>query len=177
MTFQSTAVDTIAVFDSNFNQVFQAARPMKCTARPIARLMEHPLETGQIISDYKIIMPVEVTLPLIVASDVYRDIYAEIYNLMAKSELLMVQTRATNFSNMLISEMPDEERPDMFDVIMIELHLKQVLLVEAASNFSPADGTQVNTQNSGQQSSSPVTLPNNSATNNEQVIKSQFATA
>lgn len=174
MTFLSTFIDTVAVFDSNFNQVFQNARPMKCQARPSIRSMDHPLETGQIISDYKITMPVDVMLPVIVTSEFYKDVYAEIYNLMNTSELLVVQTRASNFINMIITDMPDEERPDMFDVITIELRLKQVLLVQAKSNFAPADPAKVNTQNSGQQSPTPAPLPANSTTNQPQVIKSQF---
>lgn len=172
MSQLSTSLDTIAVFDDSFNQVFQNARPMKCTVKPTSMLMKHPTESGQIISDYKILLPVDIVLPLVVSSQYYRDVYAEINNLYSTSELLTVQTRVSSFSNMVILEMPDEERADMFDVIMIELHLEQVLIVQSTSNFAPADPTQANTQNSGQQSSTPVTLPTNSQTNNPQVIQS-----
>lgn len=168
--------DTIAVFDGSFNQVFQNARPMKCTVRPTSKIMEHPLETGQIISDYKIILPVEITIPFVVNSIYYRDIYAQITNLFSISELLIVQTRASVYSNMVITELPDEERPDMFDVIMIELHMKQVLLVQTTSNFAPANPAQANTQNNGQQSATPAVLPANSTTNNNQVIPPQINT-
>ena len=136
--------------------------------------MEHPLETGQIISDYKITLPIEITLPLVVPSEYYKDIYAQIFNLLDTSTLLTVQTRASNFTNMFIVEMPEEERPDMFDVIMIELHLKQVLLVAANSNFAPANPTQSDTVQSGQQNATTTTLPNNSVTNNPTAIKTQI---
>lgn len=157
---------------TDFVQVFPNARPMKCTVRPTSKIMEHPLETGQLISDYKIILPVEITLPLVISSQYYKDTYAEINNLFATSELLFVQTRASVYNNMVITEIPDEERSDMFDVIMMELHLKQVLLVQAISNFAPADPTQADTQSSGQQSATPTTLPTNSTTNNQQVVSS-----
>jgi len=166
--------DNVALFDSNYNQVLLNAIPMKSLTHPSSRIMEHPLETGQIISDYKIILPVEIVIPFIITAQYYRDTYAEITNLYNNSELLVVQTRVSIYSNMVITELPDEERPDMFDVITLELHMKQVLLVQAASNFSPADPTQVNTQNSGQQSATPTTLPSNSTTNNPKVVQTQF---
>lgn len=174
MTAFNTLIDTVAIFDSNFNQVFPDARPMKCTVRPSARIMEHPLENGQIIADYKIILPREIIQPLIVSSDVYKDVYAEINNLFETAELLTVQTRVSNFTNMVIEKMPHEERPDMFDVVTIELSLKQVVLVQPVSNFAPANPTKVDTQNNGQQNATTAPLPANSPTNNPQAVKSQF---
>ena len=176
MSYQSTSVDTVAVFDSNYNQLFPNARPLKANVKTVVKPMEHPLETGQIISDYKITLPIEIIIPFVVSSQYYRATYAQIANLLATSELLTVQTRASSFTNMFIVEMPEEESPDMFDAIKIELHLKQVLLVQAASNFSPADPTQADTVNSGQQSPSATTLPANSNTNSQAVIAPQINT-
>lgn len=161
---------------TDFVQVFPNARPMKCVVRPMSKVMDHPLETGQIISDYKILLPVEVSLQLIVSSQFYKDTYAEISNLYSTSELLTVQTRASVVKDTIIMEMPDEERPDMFDVINIELKLKQVFIVQSASNFSPANPVQTDTQNNGQQSSIlGFALPANSMTNNPAVVKTEIA--
>ena len=177
-TIPSANIDTIAVFDSNFTQVFQSARPMRDEVKPRAKIMDHPLETGQIISDYKITLPTEIAIILFIPSDVYRDTYQEIWNLWQQSETLTVQTRVASYGNMIISEQPHEEKSDIYDAIIMTIRFRQVLTPSQSAPFVPADPTQADTQAVGQQSSQIVTVVpgQNTSTfaNNGQISTPQY---
>ena len=154
---QSAGLDTIAVFNG-FDQVFENARPLRDDVIPRSKVMDHPLETGQIVSDYKITLPTEIIIVFIVSISYYRDTYQEIWNLWQQSTLLTVQTRVASFGNMIIAEQPHEENSEMFDAIKITLKFRQVLTPSQAPNFQPADPTQANTQSIGQQAPTTTTV-------------------
>ena len=152
----STSLDIVGVFDSDFTQVFMQARPVYASVRPEARLMDHPLETGQIITDYKVILPLEIEYRVVLPSPYTRDLYEEIWNLWQNSELLTVQTKARNYTNMVIASPPHEEKTDYFDALPMTIRFRQAQLVQAVTTYAPADPTQANTQSLGDQNSYTV---------------------
>ncbi len=146
--------DDVAVFNAEFRQVFQYARPMNARIRPRSHILDHPLETGEPVSDHKVILPLEIDLMLMATAENYRDVYAEIASLFATSELLSVQSRASTYENMVIAEMPHEERPELFDVLPISLRMRAVKFVAAEANFAPADPVQSDKKPLGEQAPS-----------------------
>jgi hypothetical protein len=154
-------LDIVGVFDDSFNQVFAEARPVRAFPRPSARLMDHPLETGQIVSDYKVILPVELQMELILPSPFSRDLYAEIWQLWQQSELLTVQTKASSYPNMIIAEIPHEETPEKYDALPMTIRFRQVQVVTSVTSYAPADPTQANTQNLGNQNAYTVNYATN----------------
>jgi hypothetical protein len=101
--------------------------------------MEHPLETGAVITDHRIILPVMIDLSIILASDDYQSVYQQIKALYTRGELLTVQTRVDSFASMLIEKMPHDESPDMLDGVMLGLSLKEALFVQPQySKLSPS---------------------------------------
>lgn len=146
-----SSADVVGVFDTNFNQQFPNARPLRASIRQNSRPMEHPLETGQIITDYRIILPIEVEIPFMVAPEFYRDTYQQIQNLFLTTQLLMVQTLSDLYQNMIIAEMPHEESPSFFNSLRMVVRFKQVQVVQSQTSFAPADPLNSNTQNSGTQ--------------------------
>ncbi len=153
--------DAVGVFDQNFNQQFPNARPLKATIRRNARAMEHPVESGQIITDYRIILPVEIEFPVMVAPQYYADTYQQIRSLFLNSTLLTVITLSDVYQSMIITEIPDEESPDYFNTLIMAMRFKQVQQVSPSSTpstaYSPADPTQTNTQSNGVQNPSNLT--------------------
>lgn len=137
--YPAASQDEVAVFNADFRQVFQFARPMNARVRPRSHILDHPLETGEPVSDHKVVLPVEIDLMLMATAENYRDVYAEIASLFATSELLSVQSRASTYENMVIAEMPHEERPDLFDVLPISLRMRAIKFVAAEANYAPAD--------------------------------------
>lgn len=146
------SVDVVGVLDQSFTQLFPAARPMRLAVRENSRTMEHPLETGQIISDYKIILPIEIDILFMVPAADYRNTYQQIKGQFITSQKLTVQTKSASYGNMIIAEMPHEEKPEIFDSLLINLHFKQIQIVQPSPDFAPADPTQANTQALGEQS-------------------------
>lgn len=155
MTAQMTPTgsqDVVAVLNSSFTQVFAKARAIKATIVRASKAMEHPLETGATVTDHRIILPVNIELSLILASEDYRAVYQQVRDLFNKGDLLTVQTRVDSFTSMLIEKMPHDETPDMMDGVALALSLKEAQFVQP--QFSPlrvAQPKDTNTTKRGQQ--------------------------
>lgn len=130
--------DQVAVFDQNFQQVFPTASTIKLAVTKDKKVMEHPVETGVVITDHVIINPVEIELALILKPSDYRSVYQQIEQLFKASTLLTVQSKAASYQNLLISAMPSDEDADMFDAIAVALRLHQVQYVTAQFGTLPA---------------------------------------
>lgn len=147
----SAAVDIVGVFNSEtLAQVFESARPTRCQVRETSKTMEHPIETGALIGDHRIINQVEIFLPLIIPSRFFSPAYNEIKNLYNNATLLSVQTKTAVYQNMFIVDLPHEESPDIYDAITMVLHLKEVFFVGNTAIYSPEDPQNTDTVNGGQ---------------------------
>lgn len=123
-------VDVVGVFDNDtFDQLFSTARPMKANVTRQQKIMDHPIELGSLVSDFAIILPVEIELSMLLTGSEYEAMYQEIKLYWSTQTLVSVQTKADTFSNMLIQAMPHEETPEMFDVIPLALKLREVQMV------------------------------------------------
>lgn len=147
----TAAVDTVAVFTQDFEQLFKAARAMKAVVKEQAKLMEHPVENGSIITDHRIVLPVEIELTLILTSDDYRQVYKSIRQYYLNGTLLVVQTRSDIYKNQMIESMPHEEDTTQYDVLPLILNLKQVQFAQAQYGVVPQNPTNANTVERGAQ--------------------------
>lgn len=127
----SFANDQVAIFTQDFDQVFRQARSIKAVVKETAKVMEHPVETGAVITDHRIINPIEIELSMILQAVDYRDVYRNIKQAYLNATLLIVQTKSDTYFNQMISSLPHEEDPSMYDTIAIALSLKQVLFTSA----------------------------------------------
>lgn len=127
----TASADVVAIFDQNFAQLFELARPIKATVKEDSKLMEHPLETGATITDHTIILPTEIELSLIPTRGEYRDVYQRIRQSFKNRDLLVVQTKTGVYDNLVIQSVPHEEDPEQFDTIAIALKLREVQFVAA----------------------------------------------
>jgi hypothetical protein len=117
-----------------------------------SKAMEHPLETGATITDHRIILPVNIELAMILASEDYAAVYQQVRDLFKRGELLTVQTRVDSFPSMLIEKMPHDETPEMFDGVALALSLKEAQFVQPQfSALKVAKPKDSNTTNRGQQ--------------------------
>lgn len=129
----NASADVVAVFDDGFNQVFADGRPIKANVNEYSKVMEHPVETGIVITDHIVEQPTEIELSVFLISkgniQDYRSVYQQIKQLKKSGTLLTVQTRTDSYPNMIITDMPHDESPDMFDAIMVAIKLRSVILV------------------------------------------------
>ena len=145
------AVDQVAVFTQDFTQVFRTARPLKCVVKEQTKLMEHPVETGIIITDHRIVLPIEIELTLLLASSDYQEVYENIKQYYLNGTLLVVQTRSDIYTNQLIESMPHEEDPNQYNIIPLVLNLKQVIFVTPQYGVIPKQPSNGNTVKRGTQ--------------------------
>lgn len=123
-------VDVVGLFDNdNFEQILQTARPTKADIIRQQKIMDHPIETGAIVSDFAILLPVVVELQMLLTGEEYQSIYQDIKAYYATRTFIVVQTKADTFGNMIIESMPSEETVDMFDAIPLTLRLREIQLV------------------------------------------------
>jgi hypothetical protein len=157
------AQDTVAVYTQDFTQVFRDARAIKAVVKEQAKVMEHPVESGAIITDHRIILPTEIELSLILTPATYRETYDQINQYYLEGTLLIVQTRSGIYLNQLIYSMPHEEDTNLFNTITLALGLKQVQFVTAQYTTTPRNPKNTNTTQRGAQQSTATTEPQNSA--------------
>lgn len=130
----------INVFTQNgFTPIFANAIPMRASVRETSRVMEYPVETGATLSDHHIINPINIELQMLVAAANYSSTYGQIRNAFINATALSVQTRTGIYKNLIIADMPHDENPDMFDAIMISLHLREAILVVPNSSTQPSN--------------------------------------
>lgn len=160
-------VDIVGVYNQDsMTQVFGNARPAKASVRETSKLLNHPAETGVILSDHKVILQNEINIPMVIDSRYWSSTYQQIRNAWLNSTKLAVQTRTGVYRNMVIQNMPHEEDADMFDVITLGLNLKEVqffapLTIASGnqpSNYVPLNPVNNNTVLRGLQSTAiPLT--------------------
>ena len=157
----SLSSDVVGIFDSNsFQQVFAQARPMRAQIRETSKVMDHPAETGVVLSDHHIINPTEIDMQMIIPAQYFSSTYVQIRTAWTNATKLNVQTKTGTYRNMVIQDMPHEEDPDKFDVISLFLRFKEIIYqVPTAvagqnmpANYSPINPLNSNTAQNGLQS-------------------------
>lgn len=153
--------DVLGVFDSDFRQVFQNARPMRARIKETVEMMKHPLETGATIIDHRIILPVEIEILVILLPDDYRSTYEQIRAYRRDGTKLMVQTKATTYLDMVITDIPHEEEPGMYNTISMGIKFEEAQYVQARYDTLPPsqvrDPANASTKQRGQQQTTEAT--------------------
>lgn len=153
----SFATDVVAVFTQDYTQVFREARAIKAVVKEQSKVMEHPVESGAVITDHRIILPTEIDLSLILSSVNYQSVYNVIKQYYLNATLLVVQTRSGVYTNQLITALPHEEDPTMYAALTVALSLKQVIIVTAQYGVVPKNPKNNNRVNRGIQQGKPAT--------------------
>jgi hypothetical protein len=134
--------DVVGVLDQeSFTQIFPEARPMKAFIRETSRVMEHPLESGAMIADHKIIDPRTIELLMVVTAADFAGAFQQIRTAWLEGTLLTVQTKAAVYQNMIIQNLPREEDPEKFDITTIALQMKEVIFALEGGTTSTSSVT------------------------------------
>lgn len=160
----SRAVDVVAILGPGFSPLFSLARPLTATVFEDAKLMEHPLETGASIADHIVFEPVEIELPMVLVGEVeYRQTYAAIKSAFRAGSLLTVMTRSGSYSDMVITSMPHDERPNSFNALEMNVRLRHAVFVTPKTTSLPAskvsDPKQASTIKKGGQQTTAASAP------------------
>ncbi len=116
-------------------QVFEDARPMRVQVSEPSKYMNHPLEDATIVTDHRIILPVEITISFILRPENYRNTYLLIRQAYLSAFRFSVQTKANTYTGMYISDIPHEEDPAFFDTITMVVQFREVQFFQAQSQL------------------------------------------
>jgi hypothetical protein len=125
--------DVVGIYDEEFRQLIPEGRPVKATVTEPAKLMEHPLEDGSVVTDHRIIQPTEIELSMIADYETY-EVFSSIR---AQAETIAVQTRSSTYLSMVIESISHDETTDVYDRMAIVLKLKHVEFVETQFQSLP----------------------------------------
>jgi len=162
--FPSLSRDSIAVYTQDYEQVFPKARVMKVLTSPTSKLMDNPLESGATVTDHRILLPTEITLPVFLKSGDYRDTYQKIKQLFVDGTFLIVETLADTYKNMVIAECPHEEDADIYDSLIVNLKFREVQIVTAQYEPVPANPVNKSTVKRGNIEGQPASTSQTSQT-------------
>jgi hypothetical protein len=160
---QNKQVDVVGIWNQSYEQFVPNARVMKCSINEPTKNMEHPVETGSVITDHRVVLPIEISLTIIMDPEFYVDQYRRIKHALKTAEIFYLHTRVGIFKNQMIVGIPHEEDPSMYDTISMNLTMKEVQLVEATFQPLPArkveQKTNASTVNKGQINTKAPTVP------------------
>lgn len=157
--------DVVGIFDpESGTQLFLQAYAMKGNVVRDSKIMDHPLENGQPVSDYKIILPVAIDIGILIDSTDQDGTYASISAAFLSSQFLTVQMNADTYENMVVSGMPHDESPDMWGMLVVSLRLREAQLVtvqfQSLTANDVANPTDQSTVNTGEQTPQPAPAAN-----------------
>lgn len=160
----TAAVDVVAVLGPGYSPLFALARPLAATVYEDAKLMEHPLEMGSVIADHIVIQPMEIDMPCMVVGETeYRNTYAAIKSAFISGTLLTVVTRTGVYTDMVITAMPHDERPQSFNAIEMNIRLRHAVFVKpqssALSSSQTQNPAQASTVKKGSQQTTAASAP------------------
>jgi len=138
-----TAADVVKVsLDSDPSaQVFTAARAMKVNLMPSSKLMDHPIEDGSLVTDFRIVNPKELELSVICTGKNWKTVYNQINTGYLNGELYTITTKSGVYPHMMMQAIPHDEVPDMFDVLAVSIKFREVMM--AVTNYTKLPAKQV----------------------------------
>lgn len=134
----SLSVDVTRITDSKGRQVFAEARAVKAGILQDSELFQHPLETGNKITDYKIDKPIQIQLGVLIPTDSYSTVYASLVDAKKNGEQFIVQTKAGAFPNMVIKAIPHEESSEYGDCLAMQISFEEVIWYDTNTQTLPA---------------------------------------
>ena len=141
----------IAIYDQDYAVVFKQAKILDVRISEKAHAMEHPVESGVIITDHRIILPTEIEITLSITSTDYASVYQQIRENFYASTLYTIHTKTGIYENQMITMMPHVENENVLNGVVLTLNFRQVLIVSASVSFSPKNEKDKDTQSLGTQ--------------------------
>ena len=97
------------------------ARPIKAVVAESSRLMSHPIENGEVITDHRVVLPISISIAVILNPFFYRQTYNLIRNDYNSSQRFSIRTKTHTYNNMYLREIPHEEDASKFDTVTMVL--------------------------------------------------------
>lgn len=148
-------MDVTAILNESGEQLFPTAKFLKASIAPSNTFAQHPVEDGTVVSDNKIINQVRISIPMILDSNDYKDVYKSIQDVSNNSTMLSIQTRVATFDRMYIESYPSEESASIFDTVSMTVNfVEQITGTVVTKKLAAPDvsnNSDIDTENRGEQ--------------------------
>lgn len=148
-------MDVTAIFNESGEQLFPTAKLLKASIAPSNTFAQHTVEDGTVVSDNKIINQVRISIPMVLDSNDYKDVYKAIQDASNNAVTLSIQTRVSTFNKMYIESYPSEESAAMFDTVsMVVNFVEQItgtIVIKKLAAPDVSNRSDVDTEDRGEQ--------------------------
>lgn len=134
----SLASDVVCIMDEDGRQLFETARAVRAMCQDDSELFQHPLETGNKTTDFKIDKPKVVQLAVVIPADDYSYAYPQLAKAKVDGKTFSVQTKARVYNDMVIQAMPHEEGEQWGDCLAVAITFVEVQWYQATVEMLPA---------------------------------------
>lgn len=136
--------DVVSIIDSDGNEILSSGRAMRLSVTRSSKKFNHPLENNGNRSDGKIITPIGITLSVIFQEADYKDGYAEVEQLFESSDFISMRTKVRTFDNLIVTDMPHEETPGIFNAIAMDIKMEETQIATVVTVDTDKDFSTVN---------------------------------
>lgn len=95
-----------------------------------SELCDHPVETGQVITDASVLNPITATVNIVMPTAFYTKIYEQVLDYFNNKKKIILLTKFGMYKNMVIKAMPYKLQHSDVDRPVISLTLRQIMEVE-----------------------------------------------
>lgn len=139
-----------AIFEqSTYLQLFKNAKILDVIVEEDSRNAEHTVETGSIITDDSILLPISFKIPVMLNTTDLESIYASIRQYFINKTFLLVQTRTAIYGNQTITSMPHIESGEIFGSAIVTLSFREWQVVTPQYNVVPENPSNSSTVDRG----------------------------
>ena len=111
-------------------------------------LCDHPVETGQVITDASVQNPITATVNIVMPTAFYTKIYEQVLDYYNNKKKIILLTKFGMYQNMVIKSMPYKLQHGDVDRPIISLTLRQIMEVEPTYESLNVGTTQISPQKS-----------------------------
>lgn len=148
-------MDVTAILNESGEQLFPTAKLLKASVAPSNTFAQHSVEDGTVVSDNKIINQVRISIPMVLDSNDYKDVYKAIQDTSNNTVKLSIQTRVATFEKMYIESFPSEESAAMFDTVSMTVNFVEqitgTIVTKKLSSSDVLNQSDIDTEDRGEQ--------------------------
>lgn len=133
----SSAYDVVRIV-SKGGPAFETARIMRATVNNDSDIFSHPIEDGNTITDFKVELPIQIQLAVIIPAEDFENAYRNLRQAKKMGTEFIIQTRADSYERMVIKSMPHEESPEIGDCLGLSITFQEVQWFKPSVESLPA---------------------------------------
>lgn len=138
------------------NKSIAGIHPMNITIHDSVKVARHPIETGEVILDNKVVQPSEVSVTCLVECEHWDKVSRMLDKMLLEksNNPFTIRTKTDDLQGYILYDIVEKQTSDKWDMVEIDLKFIEQLVIESSSISTPANKSNSDTVNSGQSKTS-----------------------